>query len=134
MHRGAYNFTVDRNKSLADEAERAVNRIYTAGLMFRGGKLSAGGNNVMADSAAEAFSAGELLQLKGAGEPRQTLCAEIIGLRQDFAALGNNADGVQQDKLLQQIYGKAQELKAKGWTPSSEPHRVGMTGFAAPRP
>lgn len=131
MHRGAYAFSVDRSKDLAAEAERAVNRIYGAGLMFRGGRLGAGGNNVMADSAAEAFTAGDLLQLKAAGAPRQTLCAEIIALRQQYAAGNDNGEQV---KLLDAIYEKAQALKSKGWRPESEPHRVGAAGFAGPRP
>lgn len=131
MHRGAYDFTVNRSKDLASEAERAVNRIYSAGLMFRGGQLGAGGNNVMADRAAEAFTAGDLLQLKAAGEPRQALCAEIIALRQQFATSNDNKE---QDKLLHAIYNKAQTLKTKGWQPESEPHRIGTYGFAGPRP
>lgn len=133
MHRGAYAFNINRAQELAVEAGRAVDRIYGAGLMFRQGKLGPGGNNVMANSAAEAFSAGDLLQLKAAGDPRLTLYAEIIALRQQYAA-GNDYDYKEQGQLLTQIYEKAQLLKVKGWKPESEPPRIGMVPFAAPRP
>lgn len=131
MHRGAYDFVLKRDKSLAEEAERAVDRIYTAGLMFRNGRVGPGGNNVMAASAAKAFTDKDLVELHRCGEPRPALCAEIIAMRKHFDSLAADNSGKGQE-ILEKIYEKAQDLKAKGWTPSSEPHRVNQ--FAAPRP
>jgi hypothetical protein len=144
MHRGMYGFTVDRNKTLASEAFRAVSRIYGAGIMIWDGKIGPGGNNVMADAAAEAFTSVDIVTLHQSGDPLQELASEIISLRQEFAALSvareqrrgqpYNADlvageGKAQGTLLQQIYDKAQTMEAKGWKPDMKPHRM-----SGPRP
>lgn len=132
MNRDAYNFTLNRKEDLAAEAERAVDTIYGAGLMFRQGQLSPGGNNVMADSAASAFSGSDLQALR-AGDKRAALCADIIEMRQSYSASASAAgkagpQGRLQGVFLQAIYDSAQELKDAGWKPRSEPVRVPRFG------
>lgn len=129
MHKGAYDFQIDRSKPLAAEAERAANRIYGAGLMFRGAVLGAGGNNVMADSAAKAFSLTDLSKLHSEGGQSQRLAA-IIETRQAYAALAEK-NTVEGDSMLHKIYAVAQDAKKNGWTPADEPARV---GYVAPAP
>lgn len=116
MHKGVYSFEVDRNQPLSSEAERAVNRIYGAGLMFRNGAIGPGGNNVMADSAARAFTAADLVNLNMAGG-RDAKFAEVISLRQSYADQSN-------DVKLTAIFDAVQALKADGWQPESEPVRI----------
>jgi hypothetical protein len=132
MHKGAYDFQRKQDETLAAKAERAVNTIYSAGLMFRGGALGPGGNCVMAGNAAKAFSADELATLRGNGTPQGELLAGIIEAYQEYDALDYRTSGIKGDTLLHKTYDLAQALKVKGWTPQSEPHRISfMTG---PRP
>jgi hypothetical protein len=136
-----FGFTVDRTKPLASEAFRAVSRIYGAGIMIWDGKVGPGGNNVMADAAAEAFTSADVVALHGSDDPRLKLAAEIISLRQDFAALSaacqqpgsttaqRLATAKEQGTLLEKIYDKAQKMEAEGWQPEMKPHRI-----SGPRP
>jgi hypothetical protein len=126
-----YGFSIDRAKPLETEAERAAGRIYGAGLTIADGAIIPGGNNVMADAAAKAFTAEEIDRLH-AGAARAVLCADIIMLRQAFAEISARQEarvspeweGAAQKQLLEKIYDAAQRLKAHGWQPESEPHRM----------
>ncbi len=114
-----YGFRKESYSSLQDAAIEAVQRIYGAGLMFRQGRLSAGGNNVMADNAAQAFSRDDLTYLAQSATPLNNALAHIISLRQDYA----NGSG---DEKLQQIYDAAQIMKAHGFKMRDEPFCVGL--------
>lgn len=133
MHKGAYDFQHKPSETLAEKAERAVKTVYTAGLMFRCGALSAGGNNVMAASAANAVNAGELDALRQSGDARQALLADVLEARQQFDALDYRTEGQKGTVLLQKIYDTVQELKKTGFQPGGEPFRVGYS-TPAPRP
>lgn len=139
MNRNAYGFTVDRTKSLASEAFRAVSRIYGAGIMLHEGRVVPGGNNVMADAAAQAFESKDIVALHASADPQQKLAAEIISLRQEFADLSAarearrgqpvssavvQGQAQQQSELLQKIYNKAQDLEKLGWQPDMKPHTL----------
>lgn len=121
----------DKNK-LASDAFEAVSRIYGAGTMVWNGVIMPGGNNVMADSAANAFNQDDLVAL-AKGTPQESLASEIITLRQSFAALSKKMDGGtqtveeraesnrEQGLLLDKIYARAQALEKAGWVPSMKP-------------
>jgi hypothetical protein len=133
MHKGAYDFQNKASETLAEKAERAVKTVYTAGLMFRCGQLSPGGNNVMAASAANAVNAAELAALRQSGDQRQSLLADVLETRQQYDALDYRTEGKAGAVLLQKIYDTVQELKKTGYNPGGEPHRVGYS-TSAPRP
>jgi hypothetical protein len=132
-----YDFNLNRNKPLAEEAERAADTIYSAGIMFVNGKIGPGGNNVMADSAATAFTEQDIDTLFDSGNDREALCAGIILMRRVFAEASKKQDAgsreywerAVQGEILEGIYETAQALKAAGWRPKSEPHRI-----SGPRP
>jgi hypothetical protein len=121
----------DKNK-LASDAFEAASRIYGAGIMVWNGRVGPGGNNVMADCAANAFNADDLVTLSK-GTAKEALAAEIIQLRQSFAVLSKVMDartqtaeeraesGREQGVLLEKIYDRAQNLEKMGWAPSMKP-------------
>lgn len=125
MNRAVFGFVIDRNRPLVQEAERAVERIYTAGIMIRDGRIGPGGNNVMADNAANAFSAADLKALK-AGSDRAQGFAAVIALRQAYAA-------APAQNLLEAIVTTANALKEGQWRPEAEPVRL-QHGRPMPRP
>ena len=116
-----YGFSVDSYPSLERAAQEAVRRIYSAGLMFRNGELGPGGNNVLADFAALAFSKEQLRNLKNNNLSNNQVLAEIIALRQEYAENDQRTD------LLHKIYQNVQSLKSSGWSPGAEP--VKLNGF-----
>ena len=121
----------DKNK-LASDAFEAASRIYGAGIMIWDKRIIPGGNNVMADKAANAFTADDLAAL-AKGTAQEALAAEIITLRQSFAVLSKQMDGgkqtteeraesgKEQGLLLEKIYDRAQALETAGWVPSMKP-------------
>ena len=133
MHKGAYDFQQKSSETLPEKAERAVKTVYLAGLMFRCGQLSPGGNNVMAASAAKAVNAAELATLRQSGDARQALLADVLEARQQYDALDYRTDGKAGGLLLQKIYDTVQELKKTGFQTGGEPHRVSYTA-PTPRP
>lgn len=123
-----YGFRKDSYPTLKDAAAEAVQRIYGAGLMFRDGKLMAGGNNMMANKAAEAFGSFDLAALKHSTNPIENAFAQIIRLRQDYM----NGKGGNPDQSLQQIYDAAQVLKSHGFKMRDEPHALGGSPVMVP--
>lgn len=122
-----YGFRKEAYPSLKQAATEAVQRIYWAGLMFRQGKLSPGGNNVMADNAANGFNADDLDKMSQSIDPQDNAMAEMIRLRQDYARTSD-------DSKLQQIYDAAQVLKGHGFTMRDEPWSLGTAPQRAAQP
>lgn len=122
-----YGFRKESYPSLKHAATEAVQRIYWAGLMFRHGKLSPGGNNVMADNAANGFTADDVTRMAQSTDPQDNAMADIIRLRQDYARTSD-------DSKLQQIYDAAQVLKGHGFTMRDEPWSLGTAPQQAAQP
>ncbi len=127
-----YDFSISGFKTLEEAAEEAVKRIVFGGLMFRNGQLGPGGNNVLADNAANAFSDAEIHKLKQTGDMQNVLFADIIILRKAFAA-EKESDSALSCSALNQIYDKYCKLVEKaGWAPGQTITRLRLWG--APRP
>jgi hypothetical protein len=120
MHKGIYSFDKDGYSTLSEAVMAAADRIYTAGIMFRNDQIGPGGNNVMADSAANAFKYWHLVDAYKEHDEVVSKGADIIILRQAF----QSAQGDDKNRKLQQIFDKVQELKALGWEPTREPVRL----------
>lgn len=133
MNRDAFKFRKIESETLEQKAARAVDTIYLAGLSFRGGHLSSGGNCVMAGYAAKAFDAAELTALRQSGDARQALMADVLETYSAYDDLDYRTEGKACAVLLQKTYDLVQDLKKAGFQTSGEPHRTGYS-TPAPRP
>lgn len=105
-----YSSLKKNHTSLKDAANEAAGRIYAPGLsVTKGGRIVAGGNNVMANMAAAEFSLDDLRELNKGSAIERGL-ASMIAIRQHYA-------GSARGDLLQDIYDEAQRLKENGWVP-----------------
>ena len=115
--RAMYGFSTDSYPSLEAASQDAARRIYSSGLMFKNGQISSGGNNILADFAALAFSDDQIHALKSSNNETSRDCAEIICFRLEYI-------DSEETQILQKIYNKVQAMKAKGWNPGPEPHQL----------
>jgi hypothetical protein len=123
MAKSMYGFNKDNYESLEAAAEAAVNRIYTPGMMIHNGRVIPGGNNVMADFAAEAFNENDLATLE-AGSHKSQQFAEIIRLRQEIMRQDNYYTETSL-ALFRHTYGRIQLLKEQdNWKPREEIHSM----------
>ncbi|WP_435640425.1 hypothetical protein [Micavibrio aeruginosavorus] len=110
-----YGFKKASYKDLHAAAAEASQRIYSAGISIWNGKICPGGNNVMANAAAEAFDDADLHTLDRSASPLDQTLSQMIRLRQDFMRASS-------DDILVEIYSLAQTAKALGWKTLSEPY------------
>lgn len=130
-----YGFRKEHYPSLQQAAIEAVGRIYSAGLMFRNGKLGAGGNNVMADMAAQAFNVADLAMLASSNNTLENNLASVIAMRRDYrdqCDLG--VDYATTDAILQKIYDEVQVIKSYGLIQFQEPCGVQTSPAKRPSP
>lgn len=118
-----YGFRKEHYPSLQQAAIEAVGRIYTAGLMFRQGKLGAGGNNVMADKAAQAFNVADLAMLASSTNVLDNNLAKVITLRRQYRDQSDmGVDYATTNAILQKIYDEVQVIKSYGLIQFKEPY------------
>lgn len=117
-----YGFNKDSYATLEIAAEEAVNRIYAPGMMLHDGNVIPGGNNVMADFAAEDFSEDDLTVLESKGALFRQF-ATVIRLRHDIMQHDNYYSD-EALKLFQRTYDCIQPLKQQGWAPRNEIYQM----------
>jgi hypothetical protein len=100
--------------TLEDNALNACEIILSAGIAIRGGRICAGGNNVIADNAAKAFSEGDLAKLGASDDIIVNGAMHIIRLRQRQM----NSD----TSCYEAIAVHAIEMKENGWDTDIRPN------------
>ena len=110
----------------------AATVIWAAGTMTRDGQVGPGGNNVMAASAADAFTSTELKELRSSSDRLAQGFANIISLRQRFNRLDDQSWGNEKaEGFARRIDTQALALETLGWKPSDRPTVLGTA--KAPR-
>lgn len=125
---GVFSFNQAANETDEQTILRACEKIISTGIAIRGGNVSAGTNNVWADSAARVFS-DQILEKVILEQKTDRIVkngALLMLMRQAYASLTQEQDEEYGKHYLESIARLATEMRMTGWKTEAAPNNLDL--------